>query len=149
MADNYLEKHREEYEARKAEWLRRKHRAPIQRKKLEKPEDEALWRNLVFSYKNKPARCISTSGRKTINQLSQIVHWILSDEITTTLAKLCWQVICHPEAIFYLKIPYWKDSTGLYWVQIYTEKCILWLMSSFISVKLPIYWFMSIMGWWW
>ena len=41
MADNYLEKHREEYEARKAEWLRRKHRAPIQRKKLEKPEDEA------------------------------------------------------------------------------------------------------------
>ncbi|MBP5387806.1 MAG: dehydrogenase [Prevotella sp.] len=42
MADNYLEKHREEYEARKAEWLRRKHRVPIRRKKLEKPEDEAL-----------------------------------------------------------------------------------------------------------
>lgn len=42
MADNYLEKHREEYEARKAEWLRRKRHVPIVGKSLEKPEDEAL-----------------------------------------------------------------------------------------------------------
>lgn len=42
MADNYLEKHREEYEARKAEWLRRKHHAPALRRRPEKPDDEAL-----------------------------------------------------------------------------------------------------------
>jgi len=42
MADNYLEKHREEYEARKAVWLRRKRYIPTPRKSMEKPEDEAL-----------------------------------------------------------------------------------------------------------
>lgn len=42
MADNYLEKRREEYEARKAEWLRRKRHIPMPRKSMEKPEDEAL-----------------------------------------------------------------------------------------------------------
>ena len=42
MADNYLEKRREDYEARKAEWLRRKRHIPTPRKSLEKPEDEAL-----------------------------------------------------------------------------------------------------------
>ncbi|HBZ33943.1 MAG TPA: dehydrogenase [Bacteroidales bacterium] len=40
MADNYLERHQEEYEKRKAEWLkggRKKHRPA-----LERPEDESL-----------------------------------------------------------------------------------------------------------
>lgn len=45
MADNYLEYARENYEKRKAEWLRKKKKAisisPKQRK-IEKPEDEAL-----------------------------------------------------------------------------------------------------------
>ncbi|NPD92248.1 dehydrogenase [Prevotella sp. PMUR] len=42
MADNYLEKHREEYEKRKARYLLRKRHikpCPIH---LQKPEDEAL-----------------------------------------------------------------------------------------------------------
>ena len=35
MADNYLERHREEYEKRKAEWLRKKkHLSTIKRKEL-------------------------------------------------------------------------------------------------------------------
>lgn len=49
MADNYLENHYEEYERRKAEWLRRKRHLPKVRKvphsttrTLERPEDEAL-----------------------------------------------------------------------------------------------------------
>ena len=42
MADNYLEKHREDYKARKAEWLRRKNHLPPKTRKLEKPDDEAL-----------------------------------------------------------------------------------------------------------
>lgn len=42
MADNFLERHREEYEKRKAEWLRRKKHLPKGRKMSEKPDDEAL-----------------------------------------------------------------------------------------------------------
>lgn len=41
MADNFLEKHREEYEARKAHWLLKKHRINT-RRNIGKPEDEAL-----------------------------------------------------------------------------------------------------------
>jgi hypothetical protein len=39
MADNYLEKHMEEYEARKKAWLQKKHKVTP---KLPKPDDEAL-----------------------------------------------------------------------------------------------------------
>ena len=42
MADNYLEKHREEYELRKQAWLRSKKKFPKVTKKLQRPEDEAL-----------------------------------------------------------------------------------------------------------
>lgn len=43
MADNYLEKHREEYELRKAAYLRKKkHLSKIKHNKLERPDDEAL-----------------------------------------------------------------------------------------------------------
>lgn len=44
MADGYLEKHREEYEARKAAWLRKKkHHSPkMGDRKIERPDDEAL-----------------------------------------------------------------------------------------------------------
>ena len=43
MADNFLERQREDYEARKKEWLfRRKKHFPSIRKKPERPEDEAL-----------------------------------------------------------------------------------------------------------
>lgn len=43
MADNYLEKHREEYEVSKAAYLRRKKHLPkIQLRQLERPDDEAL-----------------------------------------------------------------------------------------------------------
>ncbi|MBR1547504.1 MAG: dehydrogenase [Prevotella sp.] len=44
MADNFLEKHYEEYEARKAAWLRKKRHQPsmIKPRLLERPEDEAL-----------------------------------------------------------------------------------------------------------
>lgn len=42
MADNFLEKHYEDYERRKAEWLRRKRHLPRKAVKLQKPEDEAL-----------------------------------------------------------------------------------------------------------
>ncbi len=45
MADNFLEKHYEEYEKRKAQWLRRKKHLPKPKKnitQLERPEDEAL-----------------------------------------------------------------------------------------------------------
>lgn len=49
MADNYLERHREDYEQRKAEWLHRKHAACMSAsskrprpREIERPEDEAL-----------------------------------------------------------------------------------------------------------
>jgi hypothetical protein len=44
MADNYLEKHYEEYEARKAAWLRKKRHiaAPKTHHLPERPEDDAL-----------------------------------------------------------------------------------------------------------
>lgn len=43
MADNFLEKHYEEYEARKADWLRKKKHLPYKKLRLpDKPEDEAL-----------------------------------------------------------------------------------------------------------
>ena len=42
MADNFLEKHYKEYEARKADYLRRKRHLPKQRHLPERPEDDAL-----------------------------------------------------------------------------------------------------------
>jgi hypothetical protein len=43
MADNFLEKHYEEYEARKAAFLRKKKHLPHTTLRLpERPEDEAL-----------------------------------------------------------------------------------------------------------
>lgn len=42
MADGYLETHQQEYEARKAAWLRRKAHLPQQPRRLTKPDDEAL-----------------------------------------------------------------------------------------------------------
>ena len=43
MADGFLEKHYEDYEARKAAWLRKKKHLPKTRKrKLERPDNEAL-----------------------------------------------------------------------------------------------------------
>lgn len=43
MADNFLEKHYEEYEARKAAWLcKKKHQPKKAPRLLERPEDEAL-----------------------------------------------------------------------------------------------------------
>jgi len=42
MADGYLETHQQEYEARKAAWLRRKRHLPKQGRHLERPEDDAL-----------------------------------------------------------------------------------------------------------
>ena len=45
MEDNYLERHREEYEKRKAAWLRKKKHFPIikgDKVVPQKPDDEAL-----------------------------------------------------------------------------------------------------------
>lgn len=42
MADNFLEKHFEEYEIRKANYLRRKKHLPKVSIKPQRPEDEAL-----------------------------------------------------------------------------------------------------------
>lgn len=43
MEDGFLESHREEYERRKAAWLRKKKRFPVIKEPIpEKPEDEAL-----------------------------------------------------------------------------------------------------------
>ena len=42
MADNFLERHHEEYEERKRAWLRNKKRMPHVKRKIEKPEDESL-----------------------------------------------------------------------------------------------------------
>lgn len=43
MADGYLEKHHEDYEARKAEWLRKKKHLPkVKSSQIERPVDESL-----------------------------------------------------------------------------------------------------------
>ena len=43
MADNFLEKKRESYEAKKAEWLRKKKHLPkAKSRNIERPDDEAL-----------------------------------------------------------------------------------------------------------
>lgn len=42
MADNFLERHREAYEQRKAAWLRRKKHLPRLTSKPQRPDDEAL-----------------------------------------------------------------------------------------------------------
>ncbi len=43
MADNFLEKHYEEYEARKAAFLRKKKHLPkVSRPAIHRPDDEAL-----------------------------------------------------------------------------------------------------------
>lgn len=42
MADGYLEKRQQDYEARKAEYLRKKRHLPKMNRKIERPEDEAL-----------------------------------------------------------------------------------------------------------
>ncbi len=42
MADNFLERHREEYEQRKAIWLRKKRLHMKPKAKLQRPDDEAL-----------------------------------------------------------------------------------------------------------
>lgn len=42
MADGFLEKHQQDYEARKAEYLRKKKHLPKVSRRLERPDDEAL-----------------------------------------------------------------------------------------------------------
>ncbi len=46
MADNFLERHRADYEQRKQEWLRKKRHATAKRKpqktSIPRPDDEAL-----------------------------------------------------------------------------------------------------------
>lgn len=44
MADNYLERHRDEYEKKKALWLLKKkhHRIMPKKQNIERPDDEAL-----------------------------------------------------------------------------------------------------------
>lgn len=43
MADGYLEKHYDDYEARKAAWLRKqKHLPKTKKRNVQRPEDEAL-----------------------------------------------------------------------------------------------------------
>lgn len=42
MADGYLEKHQEDYEARKAAYLRKKRHLPLIKPRLERPDDESL-----------------------------------------------------------------------------------------------------------
>ncbi len=43
MADNFLERHWEEYEKRKAAYLRKKKHLPkISQRNIERPDDEAL-----------------------------------------------------------------------------------------------------------
>ena len=42
MADGFLEKHHEEYEVRKEAWLRKKKHVPKIKRRLERPDDEAL-----------------------------------------------------------------------------------------------------------
>lgn len=40
MADNYLERRREQYEARKAEWLKKKRHMPLRAKKTAEGDKE-------------------------------------------------------------------------------------------------------------
>lgn len=42
MADNYLERHREEYEKRKIAWLRKQKHLAIKKTYLKRPKDESL-----------------------------------------------------------------------------------------------------------
>lgn len=42
MADGYLEKHQQDYEVRKAAYLRKKKHLPVFSRKIERPDDEAL-----------------------------------------------------------------------------------------------------------
>lgn len=42
MADGYLEKHQQDYEVRKAAYLRKKKHLPAFSRKIERPDDEAL-----------------------------------------------------------------------------------------------------------
>jgi hypothetical protein len=43
MADGFLEKHHEQYEARKAAWLRKKRHLPkAGKREIERPDDESL-----------------------------------------------------------------------------------------------------------
>jgi hypothetical protein len=42
MADGFLEKHQQDYEARKAAYLRKKKHLPLLRRRPDKPDDEAL-----------------------------------------------------------------------------------------------------------
>lgn len=42
MADNFLERRRQEYEQRKAEWLKKKRRTRIVVRNIDKPDDESL-----------------------------------------------------------------------------------------------------------
>jgi hypothetical protein len=42
MADGYLEKHQQDYEARKEAYLRQKKHLPKVTRRLERPDDEAL-----------------------------------------------------------------------------------------------------------
>ena len=43
MADGFLEKHQQDYEARKAAFLAKKRHLPMQRpRNIERPDDEAL-----------------------------------------------------------------------------------------------------------
>jgi hypothetical protein len=42
MADGYLEKHQQDYEVRKEAYLRKKKHLPIIKKRLQRPDDEAL-----------------------------------------------------------------------------------------------------------
>ena len=43
MADGYLEKHQQDYEARKVEYLRKKKHLPsLRQNRLQRPDDEAL-----------------------------------------------------------------------------------------------------------
>lgn len=42
MADNFLESHREEYEKKKAAWLRKMKHLPKTKQQPSKPEDESL-----------------------------------------------------------------------------------------------------------
>ena len=54
MADNYLERHREEYEQRKQAWLKKKKHIPKAKQKasdvrqIERPDDEALLKSPPF-----------------------------------------------------------------------------------------------------
>lgn len=42
MADNFLERHQRDYEERKQAWLRNKKHMPKQKRRLPRPDDEAL-----------------------------------------------------------------------------------------------------------